>query len=237
MLWSYWRTNYINWMMDLSGYFMLRLVLLGRPGAGKGTQSEFISESFNTPKLVMSGLLKEEVNEGSSLGEIIRSYMEEGKLVPDKIVYQVLQKNIMEVVGKGFILDGFPRNLKQAEWLDNFLKSNEIELSAAIYFDVDELTVLRRIMGRLICESCGRAYNIFYDPPLDIRKCECGGKLYQRKDDCYEKILRRLNIFNEETLSLVEYYKRKGLLLSIDASKDIKTVKEETFSTISALLS
>ncbi len=223
--------------MGLGGYLMLRLVLLGRPGAGKGTQGEFISEKFNTPRLVMSSLLKDEVNKGSDLGETIRSYMEEGKLVPDEIVYQVLQKRIMEVVDKGFILDGFPRNLKQAEWFDKFLKSNGIELSGVVYFDVDELTVLRRIMGRLVCESCGRAYNIFYDPPPDIRRCECGGRLYQRKDDCYEKILRRLDIFNEETLPLVDYYKRKGLLLSIDASKEIEAVKEETLSMISALLS
>ncbi len=216
---------------------MLRLVLLGRPGAGKGTQGIFISERFNVPRLVMSSLLKEEANAGSNLGETIRSYMEEGKLVPDEIVYQVLQKRIMEVVDKGFILDGFPRNLKQAEWLDNFLRSNRIELSAVIYFDVDELTVLRRIMGRLVCESCGRTYNIFYDPPPDIRRCECGGNLYQRKDDCYDKILRRLNVFNEETMPLVDYYKRKGLLLAIDANKGIDAVKEEAYSIVSSLLS
>ncbi len=216
---------------------MLRLVLLGRPGAGKGTQGAFISEEFNIPRLVMSELLKEEVRSGSDLGETIKGYMERGLLVPDDIVYEVLERKLSEVMEKGFLLDGFPRNLEQAEWLDKFLNSRGKKLTAVLFFDVDELTVLRRMMGRLVCESCGRSYNVFYDPPPDARRCECGGKLYQRSDDCYEKILRRLDVFNEETSPLIEYYENKGLLVRIDASKDVEGVRREVFSTISSLLS
>lgn len=216
---------------------MLRIVLLGRPGAGKGTQGVFISERFGIPRLVMSSLLKDEISKGTDLGEVIKQHMDEGKLVPDEIVYKVLQSRIMEVVDKGFVLDGFPRNIKQAEWLENFLSSNGIELTAVLYFDVDELTVLRRIMGRLVCESCGRSYNIFYDPPPDVRRCKCGGRLYQREDDCYEKILRRLNIFNEETNPLIEYYRNRGLLIRVNAGRDVESVKEEIMSIISKLLS
>ncbi len=216
---------------------MLRLVLLGRPGAGKGTQGAFISEEFNIPRLVMSELLKEEVRSGSDLGETIKGYMERGLLVPDDIVYEVLERKLSEVMEKGFLLDGFPRNLEQAEWLDKFLNSRGKNLTAVLCFDVDELTVLRRMMGRLVCESCGRSYNVFYDPPPDARRCECGGKLYQRSDDCYEKILRRLDVFNEETSPLIEYYENKGLLVRIDASKDVEGVRREVFSTISSLLS
>ncbi len=216
---------------------MLRLVLLGRPGAGKGTQGAFISEEFNIPRLVMSELLKEEVRSGSDLGETIKGYMERGLLVPDDIVYEVLERKLSEVMEKGFLLDGFPRNLEQAEWLDKFLNSRGKNLTAVLFFDVDELTVLRRMMGRLVCESCGRSYNVFYDPPPDARRCECGGKLYQRSDDCYEKILRRLDVFNEETSPLIEYYENKGLLVRIDASKDVEGVRREVFSTISSLLS
>ncbi len=216
---------------------MLRLVLLGRPGAGKGTQGAFISEKFGIPRLVMSELLKEEVRSGSDLGETIKGYMERGLLVPDDIVYQVLERKISQLMERGFVLDGFPRNLEQAEWLDRFLGSRGKSLTAVLFFDVDELTVLRRMMGRLVCESCGRAYNVFYDPPPDARRCECGGKLYQRSDDCYEKILRRLDVFNEETSPLIDYYKGKGLLIRIDASKDVEGVRKEVFSTISSLLS
>ncbi len=216
---------------------MLRLVLLGRPGAGKGTQGAFISEKFNIPRLVMSELLKEEVRSGSDLGETIKGYMERGLLVPDDIVYEVLRRKLSGVMEKGFLLDGFPRNLEQAEWLDKFLSSRGKSLTAVLFFDVDELTVLRRMMGRLVCESCGRSYNVFYDPPPDARRCECGGKLYQRSDDCYEKILRRLDVFNEETSPLIEYYENKGLLVRIDASKDMEGVRREVFSTISSLLS
>jgi len=212
----------------------LRLVLLGKPGAGKGTQGEFLSKELGIPRIVMSDLLKREVDSGSELGSIIKGYMSEGKLVPDEIVYTVLERGIERL--KDFILDGFPRNLEQAEWLDSFLSSRNMELDAVIYFDVSDLIVLRRMMGRLVCERCGRTYNIFYDPPEDIRKCSCGGRLYQRVDDCYDKILRRLDVFREETEPLLEYYRRKGKLISIDASRSIEDVREEALSILKSLM-
>jgi adenylate kinase len=209
-------------------------VLLGKPGAGKGTQGEFLSKELGIPRIVMSDLLKREVDSGSELGSIIKGYMSEGKLVPDEIVYTVLERGIERL--KDFILDGFPRNLEQAEWLDSFLSSRNMELDAVIYFDVSDLIVLRRMMGRLVCERCGRTYNIFYDPPEDIRKCSCGGRLYQRVDDCYDKILRRLDVFREETEPLLEYYRRKGKLISIDASRSIEDVREEALSILKSLM-
>ncbi|MCC6029296.1 MAG: nucleoside monophosphate kinase [Candidatus Korarchaeum sp.] len=209
-------------------------MLLGKPGAGKGTQGEFLSKELGIPRIVMSDLLKREVDSGSELGSIIKGYMSEGKLVPDEIVYTVLERGIERL--KDFILDGFPRNLEQAEWLDSFLSSRNMELDAVIYFDVSDLIVLRRMMGRLVCERCGRTYNIFYDPPEDIRKCSCGGRLYQRVDDCYDKILRRLDVFREETEPLLEYYRRKGKLISIDASRSIEDVREEALSILKSLM-
>lgn len=214
---------------------MLRLVLLGRPGAGKGTQAALVSEEFKIPRLTMSDLLKEEVKRGSSLGKIIEDRMNRGVLVPDEIVYRVLETNISRLLDIGFLLDGFPRNLRQAEWLDKFLNYKGKPLSAVIYLDVDELTVLRRIMGRLVCEKCGRAYNVFYNPPPDIRTCECGGRLYQRKDDCYDKIIKRLNVFNEETMPLIGYYREKGILIRIDASKSVEEVKNDVLSVVRSL--
>ncbi|RDD53570.1 MAG: adenylate kinase [Candidatus Korarchaeota archaeon NZ13-K] len=210
----------------------MRIVLLGKPGAGKGTQGEFLAEALGIPRIVMSDLLKEEIRSGSELGKLIKGYMDEGRLVPDDVVYRVLERRLSQVPG-GFILDGFPRNLKQAEWLDSFLASRGLELDAVLYFDVSDLTVLRRMMGRLVCERCGRTYNIFYDPPEDIRRCDCGGRLYQRSDDCYEKILKRLDVFREETEPLLEYYRRRGKLVSVDASSDIGTVRSEALRRLS----
>lgn len=210
----------------------MRIVLLGKPGSGKGTQGEFLAEALEIPRIVMSDLLKEEAGSGSDLGNLIRSYMDEGRLVPDEVVYMVLERRLANAPG-GFILDGFPRNLRQAEWLDEFLSSRGLELDAVLCFDVNDLTVLRRMMGRLVCGSCGRTYNIFYDPPEDIRKCNCGGKLYQRSDDCYEKILRRLDVFREDTEPLLDYYRASGKLILIDASKDIDEVRRDTLRTLS----
>lgn len=211
----------------------MRIVLLGKPGAGKGTQGESLAEALNVPRIVMSDLLKEEVRSGSELGSLIRSFMNEGRLVPDEVVYRVLERGLARV--EGFILDGFPRNLKQAEWLDSFLSSRGLELDAVLYFDVSDLTVLRRMMGRLVCERCGRTYNVFYDPPEDVRRCGCGGRLYQRSDDCYEKIIRRLEVFREETEPLLDYYRERGKLIPIDASSDIEEVRRRALAALSGL--
>lgn len=212
----------------------MRLVLLGKPGSGKGTQGDHLARALETPRIVMSDLLKEEVRSGSDLGDLIRGYMDGGRLVPDEVVYMVLERRLANATG-GFVLDGFPRNLKQAEWLDNFLSSRGLELDAVIYFDVSDLVVLRRMMGRIVCESCGKVYNIFYDPPEDIRRCDCGGRLYQRSDDCYEKILKRLDVFKEETEPLLNYYRARGKLISIDASNDIEKVRKDTLIALSEL--
>ncbi len=212
----------------------MRIVLLGKPGAGKGTQGESLAEVLGIPRIVMSDLLKEEVRSGSDLGSLIRSYMDEGKLVPDEVVYEVLERGLTRAL-RGFILDGFPRNLKQADWLDKFLSSRDSGLDAVLYFDVSDLTVLRRMMGRLVCEICGRTYNVFYDPPEDVRRCVCGGRLYQRSDDCYEKILKRLEVFREETEPLLDYYRARGKLISIDASKDIEEVRRDALNALSKL--
>ncbi|MEM3869938.1 MAG: nucleoside monophosphate kinase [Candidatus Korarchaeum sp.] len=212
----------------------LRIVLLGKPGSGKGTQGEYLAKALEIPRIVMSDLLKEEVRSGSDLGNLIRSHMDEGRLVPDEVVYMVLEKGLANAL-RGFILDGFPRNLRQAEWLDDFLSSRGLELDAVIHFDVSDLTVLRRMMGRLVCEKCGRTYNIFYDPPEDIRRCDCGGRLYQRNDDCYEKILKRLDVFREETEPLLDYYRARDKLVMIDASKDIEEVRKDALMALSEL--
>ncbi len=213
----------------------MKIVLLGRPGAGKGTQGKRISETFNVPLLVMREILEAEIERGGDLGERIRGYMLEGKLVPDEIIFEVLRRELSS--RDSFILDGFPRTIRQAEWLDKVLSSDG-GLTAALYLEVDEINVLRRIMGRLRCKWCGRYYNVFFDPPEDIRRCECGGPLYQREDDRYEVIKKRLDVFNEETAPIIEYYERQGKLVRVDANEnDIDAVWRRVKEAVEALTS
>ncbi len=214
----------------------MRIVLLGRPGAGKGTQGKRISETFNIPLLVMREILEAEINKGTELGEKIRGYMLEGKLVPDEIIFEVLRKELSS--RDSFVLDGFPRTIEQAKWLDQVL-SDSGGLTAALYLEVDEINVLRRIMGRLRCKKCGRYYNVFFNPPNDIRRCDdCGGELYQREDDRYEVIKKRLDVFNEKTAPIIEYYERQGKLVRIDANEnDIEAVWERVKAAVEGLAS
>jgi len=212
--------------MDL----MLRLILIGRPGSGKGVQGRRLLEElrkmgYNVTSIITSKLLAEEAKKDTVEARIIKKCMREGILVPDEIVEGLIAKEIMRANGK-FILDGFPRTIEQAKWLDEFLKEKSWSISAAIYFEVDELTSLRRLMGRLECsnEGCRRIYNIFFNPPPDIRRCSCGALLRQREDDRYGKIVKRLDEFNEKTLKIVEFYEKKGILMRVDASKSIEEI-------------
>ncbi len=212
---------------------MLKIVLLGRPGAGKGTQGKRISEAFNIPLLVMRNILEAEIRKGTELGEEIRGYMSEGKLVPDDIIFEVLRKELSSL--DSFVLDGFPRTVKQAMWLDQEFPGG---ITAALYLDVEEINVLRRIMGRLRCKRCGRYYNVFFNPPKDVRRCECGGELYQREDDRYEVIIERLNVFNEETFPVIEYYERQNKLIRVDANEnDIGAVWRRVKEAVEGLIS
>ncbi len=214
---------------------MTRIVLIGRPGAGKGTQGRRISEKLGIPFLVMREILEDEIRGGTELGKEIKGYMEEGKLVPDELIFRLMEKVLKDK--ESFVLDGFPRTVNQAEWLERVL-SDSGGLTAALYLDVDEINVLKRIMGRLRCKKCGRYYNVFFDPPPDVRRCECGGELYQREDDRYNTIIKRLDEFLEVTFPVVEFYRKKGKLVKVNANEnDIERVWEKVEAAVEKLTS
>ncbi len=202
------------------------VVLLGPPGVGKGTQGELMARRFGIPRIVTGDMLREEVRESTSLGREASSYMSRGELVPDSLIIGMIEKRIVgDGVRKGFILDGFPRTVVQAEAFDRMLDKYGLVLSRVIFINVPDDDVIRRLSGRRICEKCGAVYHVVFDPPSVQGVCDkCGGNLLQRKDDREETILKRLKVYNEITAPLVAYYRDRNLLLEIDGSGSIEEV-------------
>ena len=190
----------------------MRIVLLGAPGSGKGTQAKLLVEKYKLPKISTGDMLREAVTEGSALGRQAKVAMDAGQLVSDEIVLGIIQERVLRPdARKGFILDGFPRNQQQAEALDQLLVSlgRPLNLSRLVAVDVDAL--IQRLVGRRTCLTCGQMYNIYYAPPHIEGRCdECGGKLRHRADDNEETIGNRLRVFETHTLPVVEYYREQG---------------------------
>ncbi len=199
----------------------MNIVLLGPPGVGKGTYAKRLSERYNIPHISTGDILREEIHKGSELGRQVREYVERGELVPDDIIIQVVKERLRaEDCKKGFILDGFPRTLNQARALDEITK-----IDVVFNFVAPKEVIIDRLSGRRICSQCGAIYHIKYRPPKKPGICDvCGGKLYQREDDRPEVIETRLEVYKKQTAPLIEYYTKKGLLVDIDASKEIDQV-------------
>lgn len=193
----------------------MRLILLGPPGSGKGTQSEFLVSRYGIPQISTGDILREAVAKGTQLGRAAKAYMEEGKLVPDQLIIDIIKERLLAPdCERGFILDGFPRTEAQAEALRTTLSEMELSLSAVINIQVDEPTLIRRLSGRRICRDCQVNYHIDYSPPKISDKCnKCGGEIYQRKDDKEEVIKNRLKVYLDQTEPLINYYKNVGGLL------------------------
>ncbi len=206
----------------------MRLVFLGPPGAGKGTQVKMLSKMLNIPSMSMGDVLRAEVASGSELGRLAKSYMERGELVPDDVVIRIVEKWLREGNAKrGFILDGFPRNLRQARELDEILRREGAELTAAIYLDVPEDEIVKRLSGRLSCRRCGTVYHMQFNPPKEDLKCDaCGGDLYQREDDREEVVRQRFRVYVESTRPVLDYYRSTGKLLVIDGLGAIDDVNK-----------
>ena len=204
----------------------MRIVLLGAPGSGKGTQAKLLVEKYKLPQISTGDMLREAVAEASPLGRQAKVAMDAGQLVSDEIVLAIIQERVMRPdARKGFILDGFPRNLQQAEALDQLLTSlgRPLNLSLLVAVDVDAL--IQRLVGRRTCLSCGQMYNIYYAPPHIEGRCdECGGRLRHRADDNEETIGNRLRVFETHTLPVVEYYKEQGNLRTIQGVGEISDI-------------
>ena len=195
----------------------MRLVLLGAPGAGKGTQAKKLIEKHGIPQISTGDILRKAVADGTPLGKEAKSYMDKGELVPDKVVIGLIEDRLKQPdCKKGFILDGFPRNTAQAETLDAMLKKLNMPLDSALSVDVPKDDLMKRLTGRRTCKGCQQMYNIYFSPPKKNGVCDrCGGELFHRDDDKEETIKRRLDVYDAQTAPLISYYKKSGILKSV----------------------
>lgn len=204
----------------------MRLVLLGAPGAGKGTQAKILVEKYGIPQISTGDLLRAAVAAGTALGKEAKSYMDKGELVPDSVVLGMVEERLkQDDCKKGYILDGFPRNTKQAEALDKMLSSLGMSLTAALSVDVPFDDLMKRLTGRRTCKACGQMYNVYFNAPKKEGVCDkCGGELFQRDDDKEETIKKRLEVYNAQTAPLIDYYGKKGILKSVAGTGSIDDI-------------
>lgn len=212
----------------------MNVVLLGAPGAGKGTQAAKMSQDFSLPHVSTGDIFRKAVADGTPLGLEAKRYMDAGDLVPDEVTIGIVKERLAQPdCAAGFILDGFPRTVPQADALEAALSSMGTALDAVILVDVPKSALVDRLTSRRQCRACGRIYNVHGDMPLDPDVCgECGGEVYQRADDTVETVTNRLDVYERNTQPLIDYYRTKGLLRTIDGDRDVDAV----FDDISAVL-
>lgn len=199
---------------------------MGLPGAGKGTQAEQIVEKYNIPHISTGDMFRAAMKNNTQLGKKAKSFMDNGDLVPDEVTNGIVRERLAEDDAKnGFLLDGFPRTVEQAEELENILNDLGTELDAVINIEVDKDVLMKRLTGRWICRTCGKTYHEIYNPPKVPGKCDLdGGELYQRDDDKKETVEKRLNVNMKQTKPLLDFYSEKGKLHNINGEQDIKDV-------------
>ncbi|OGO04310.1 MAG: adenylate kinase [Chloroflexi bacterium RBG_13_54_9] len=212
----------------------MRIVLLGAPGAGKGTQAAFISDNLGLAHVASGDLFRQAQNNGSELGALVRSYMERGELVPDAVTIRVILERISAPdCAQGFILDGFPRTLEQADALDEALTERGQAIDVVLHIKVSTEELVRRLSGRWICRNCQTPYHVISSPPKVAGRCDrCGGELYQRPDDSEEAVRNRLRVFSTETAPLIEYYVGQGKLVEINGEQGVKAVAKEVMAAL-----
>lgn len=199
----------------------MKLAIFGPPGGGKGTQAKIIAEKLGLRHISTGDILREEVREGTELGQEAKGYMERGELVPDELILRILKK-ALEGAKEGFILDGFPRTLKQAEALDEITELDEV-----INIVVPDEEIVRRITGRLVCPGCGATYHEVNNPPKVPGRCDrCGSELIKRSDDSEETVRRRLEAYHSQSEPVLEYYRKKGLVTDFNGVGDIEEISE-----------
>ncbi|CAG7585896.1 Adenylate kinase [Peptoniphilus tyrrelliae] len=207
----------------------MKLVILGPPGAGKGTQAEYIVERYNIPHISTGDIFRENIKNNTELGKKAKSYMDKGLLVPDELVIELVEDRLNKDDAKeGFLLDGFPRTVAQAVSLDSILDKNNDKLTKVINISVDPEILIERAVGRRVCKTCGMTYHVKFNPPKEEGICDKDGtKLIQRDDDTEETVKTRISVYFDQTAPLIDYYRAQNLLVDIDGAKDIDKVFED----------
>ncbi|MFW3527252.1 adenylate kinase [Staphylococcus caprae] len=215
----------------------MNIILMGLPGAGKGTQASEIVKKFPIPHISTGDMFRKAIKDETDLGKEAKSYMDRGELVPDEVTVGIVKERISEDdAKKGFLLDGFPRTIEQAEALNNIMSELDREIDAVINIEVPEEELMNRLTGRRICEKCGTTYHLVFNPPKVEGICDIdGGKLYQREDDNPETVSNRLSVNVKQSKPILEYYDEKGILKSIDGSKEIDEVTNDVIDILDHL--
>lgn len=197
------------------------IILLGPPGSGKGTQAKRLTQLLSIPQISTGDLFRENINKNTSVGQKAKGFIDAGKLVPDEVVLEMLLTRVSQTdCANGYILDGFPRTIPQAEVLDQYLFTQQAQ-QRVLNLAVSEDVVIKRISGRLSCQKCGNIHNIYFSPPTIEGKCDkCGGDLIQRSDDRPEVVKERLRVYTEQTEPLIKYYDKKGVLITLDGEQN-----------------
>jgi adenylate kinase len=212
----------------------VRVVLVGPPGAGKGTQAQFIASHLAIPKISTGDIFRYNVSAGTELGQEAKGYMDRGDLVPDEITIAMVSARLQEDDAQaGFLLDGFPRNVPQAETLRKLLADWDTRLDIVLELVVDDDEVVRRLSGRRTCRRCGRIWHVLFEPPARPGQCDdCGGDLFQRDDDRELTIRHRLDVYQKQTQPLISFYADEGILLGIDATGPVEAITERAMSAL-----
>jgi len=212
----------------------MNLILLGPPGCGKGTQAKILIDTYHIPQISTGDFLREAIKKESPLGIEAKTHMDQGSLVPDHLVIKIIEERLKQTdCNRGFILDGFPRTVAQAEALDTTLSEMGSKLEYVFSIEVDDEELIRRLTGRRVCRKCGESYHIEFNPPRQDGLCDsCQGELYQRDDDKEETIRNRLKVYQDQTSPLISFYQRKDVLHSIDGIGSIEEIKKRLLNII-----
>ncbi|MDP2681840.1 MAG: adenylate kinase [Deltaproteobacteria bacterium] len=213
---------------------MLNLILLGPPGAGKGSQAKSLAARYGIPHISTGDILRAAVRDRTELGVKAKTYMDKGALAPDDLVVEIVAERVkMDDCKAGFILDGFPRNIPQAEAVEMMLGALGKKTDKVINIQVSHREIIKRLSGRWVCRNCGEGYHIIFNPPMENKKCDkCKGEIYQRDDDKEDTILARLKVYDEQTAPLIDFYKKKGSLVTVDGIGGFQEITEKIVNVV-----
>lgn len=207
----------------------MNLILLGAPGAGKGTQAQYLIDTYNIPQISTGDMLREAIKNQTAVGIEAKSFMDRGELVPDSVILEIIRERLLQDdCKKGFILDGFPRTIAQAEGLSEMLKSLGTSIDKVILFEVANDVLIERLTGRRVCGSCGASFHMVFNKPGKEGVCDrCGAELIQRKDDNLETATNRLSVYENQTAPLIHFYEKAGKLVKLDGDQAIKLIQKQ----------